>query len=157
VVCAARGRGSVPATSRTSVLVRVVSAVVFAVTPIRVPDALEVLARELAGRARPVLRMAVLALIRSVAAVVVVVAHPATVDAPPVAARELVRAAICHCRAVEQRGVLIRPVYAVRIAVAQPLFRYALCSVPRLVRLTRKLGRLVAFTVVCGVTKHKSS
>lgn len=99
--------------------------------------------------------MAVLALVRSVAAVVVVVAHPTTVDAPPVAARELVSAAVCHRRAVEQRGVLVRPVHAVRIAVTQPLFRYALCPVPRLVRLTRELGRLVAFTVVCGETKQK--
>jgi len=157
LVGAARGRRSVPAARRTSVFVRVVTAVVLAVTPIRVSDALEVLARELAWRARLVLRMAVLALVRSVAAIVVVVAHPATVDAPPVAARELVRAAVCHRRAVEQRGVLVRPVYAVRITVAQPLFRYALCPVPRLVSLTRELGRLVAFTVVCEKTKQKSS
>lgn len=44
VVGAARGRCSVPAARRTSVLIRVVTAVVLAVTPIRVPDALEVLA-----------------------------------------------------------------------------------------------------------------
>lgn len=148
LVGAARGRRSVPATRWTSVLVRVVAAVVLAVTPVRVPDALEVLARELPGRARLVLRMTVLALVRAVAAVVVVVTHPATVDAPSVAARELVRTAVCHRRAVEQRGVLVRPVYAVRITVAQPLFRYALRPVPRLIRLTRELGRLVAFTVV---------
>jgi len=101
--------------------------------------------------------MTVLALVRAVAAVVVVVTHPSTVDAPSVAARELVRTTVCHRRAVEQCGVLVRPVYAVRITIAQPLFRYALRPVPRLIRLTRELGRLVTFTVVCGETKQKSS
>lgn len=100
--------------------------------------------------------MAVLAFVRAVAAVVVVVAHPATVDAPPVAASELIRAAVCYRSAVEHRCVLVRPVNAVRIAVAQPLFRYALCPVPRLVRQTRELGRLITFTVICEETKQKS-
>jgi len=84
--------------------------------------------------------MAVLAFVRAIAAVVVVVAHPATVDASPVTARELVRAAVSHRRAVEHRCVLVSPIHAVRIAIAQPLFRYALCPIPRLVRLTRELG-----------------
>lgn len=130
-------------------LVRVVAAVVLAVAPVRGPHALEVLARELARRARLVLAVTLLALVRAVAAVVVVVAHPSAVDAPPVAARELVRAAVCHRRAVERGRVLVGPVHAVRVAVAQPLARYALRPVPRLVRRARELGRFVALPVVC--------
>lgn len=140
LVSAARSRRSVPATRWTSELVRVVAAIVLAIAPIRVPDALEVLTSEFTRRARLVLRVAILALIRAVATVVVVVAHPATVDAPPVTARELIRSAIGHRRAVEQRSVLVRSINAVRVAVAQPFFRYALCPVPRLVRQTREFG-----------------
>lgn len=118
----------------TVVLVRVVAAVILVVAPVRAPDALEVLARELARRARLVLRMTVLALVRAVAAIIVVVAHPSLVDAPSVAARELVRTAVRYGGAVERSRVLVRPVHAVRVSVAQPFFRYALRSVPRLVR-----------------------
>jgi len=148
LVSAARSRRSVPATRRTSELVRVVTAIVLAIAPVRVPDALEVLTSELARRARLVLRVAVLALVRAVATVVVVVAHPSTVDAPPVATRELIRSAVGHRCAVEQSCVLVRSINAVRVPVAQPFFRYALCSVPRLVRQTCEFGRFVAFTVV---------
>lgn len=147
---AARSRRSVPATCRTSELVRVIAAIVLAIAPIRVPDALEVLTSELPRRTRLVLRVTVLALVRTVATVVVVVTHPATVDAPPVAARELISSAVGYRRAVEQRCILVRSINAVRVAVAQPLFRYTLCPVPRLVRQTREFGRFVAFTVVYG-------
>jgi len=148
LVGATRRCSPVPAARRTFVFVRVVAAVVLAVAPVRVPDALKVLARELARRTCLVLRVAVLALVRPVATVVVVVAHPAPVDAPPVAARELVHAAVGHRCTIEHRRVLVRPVHAVRVTVAKPLFRYALRPVPRLVRQARELGRLVAFTVV---------
>jgi len=84
--------------------------------------------------------VAVLTLVSAVATVVVVVAHPATVDAPPVAARELIRSAVGHRRAIEQRRVLVRSINAVRVAIAQPFFRYALCPVPCLVRQTREFG-----------------
>lgn len=92
--------------------------------------------------------MAILALVRAVAAIVVVVAHPTLVDAPAVAARELIDAAVGHRRAVQRRRVLVGTVDAVRIAVAQPLPRDALRPVPRLVRLARELGRIVALAVV---------
>lgn len=95
------------------------------------------------------MRVAVFSFIRTVTAVVVVVAHPATVDASPVAARELICTAVGYRRTVEQRRVLVRTVNAVRVTVAKPLFRYALCPIPRLVRQTREFSRLVTFTVVC--------
>lgn len=129
-------------------LVRIVPAVVLVIAPVRTPDALEILACKLSRRTRLVLRMTVFALVRTVAAVVVVVAHPSLVDAPPVTARELLRAAIHHRRTVERRDVLVRPVHAVGISVAQPLPRYALRSVPRLVRLTRELCGLVALSII---------
>jgi len=134
----------------TSEFVRVVATIVLAVAPIRAPDALEILARELARRTRLVLRVTVFALVRAVAAVVVVVAHPSAVDAPPVATRELIRAAVGHRRAVERGHVLVCSVHAVRVAIAQPLPRYALRSVPRLVGCAREFRRLVAFTVIYG-------
>jgi len=85
-------------------------------------------------------RVTVFAFIRTVTAVIVVVAHPATVDASPVAARELIRTAVGHRRTVEQRRVLVRSINAVRVTVAKPLFRYALCPVPRFVRQTREFS-----------------
>jgi len=47
LVSSACGRRPVPTTRRTSELVRIVAAIVFAVAPVRVPDALKVLARKL--------------------------------------------------------------------------------------------------------------
>lgn len=129
-------------------LVRIVAAIIFVVTSVRIPDALEVLARKLPRRTRLVLRMAVFTLVRPVTAVVVVVTHPSLVDASPVTARELLLAAIYHRRAIEHGDVLVRPVHTVGITVAQPLSRYTLCSVPRLVCLTRELRRLVAFSII---------
>lgn len=78
------------------------------------------------------------------------VAHPTAVHAPPVTARELVRATAGRRRAVQRRRVLVRSVHAVRVAVAQPLPRYALRPVPRLVRRARELRRFVTLPVVCG-------
>lgn len=48
LVSSARGRRPVPTTRRTSKLVRIIATIVFSVAPVRVPDALEVLARKLA-------------------------------------------------------------------------------------------------------------
>jgi hypothetical protein len=132
----------------TVVLVRVVAAVILVVAPVRAPDAFEVLARELARRARLVLRMAILALVRAVTAIIVMVAHPSFVNTPSVAARELVRTAVRHGGAVERSRVLVRSVHAIWVAVTQPFFRYALRSVPRLVRQARELGRFVALPVI---------
>lgn len=134
----------------TSEFVRIVTAIVLAVAPIRAPDALEILTRELARRARLVLRVTIFALVRAVPAVVVVVAHPSSVDAPPVAARELIRAAVGYRRAIERGHVLVRSVHAIRVAVTQPLPRYALCPVPRLIGCAREFRRLVTLTVIYG-------
>lgn len=137
-------------------LVRVVAAIVLVVAPVCVAYALEVLARELPRRARLILPVTVLALVRAVATIVVVIAHPSLVDAPAVAARELIRAAVHRRRAVQRRRVLVRAVHAVRVAVAQPLFRYALRSVPRFVRHARELRRLVTFPIVCKAQRIKT-
>lgn len=158
--------------TRTIELVRIVTAIVLVVAPVRVPDApilmmkivqksigpdyfvfvtpnlLEILAGELPRRARLVLPVAFLALVRAVAAIIVVVAHPSLVDAPAVTARELIDAAVGHRRAVQNRGVLVGAVHAVRIAVAQPFPWDTLRPVPRLVRLTREFGRFVTLSIV---------
>lgn len=57
--------------------VRVIATVIFAVASVLIPDALEVLARKLAGGAGLVPRVALLSLVGSIATIVVVVAQPA--------------------------------------------------------------------------------
>lgn len=54
-----------------------VAAVILSVAPVLVPDTFEVLASELVGAARLVLRVAFFAFVGAVSAVVVVVAKPA--------------------------------------------------------------------------------
>lgn len=143
----ARARGRVP-TARTPEFVRIIAAIILVVATIRVPNALEILAREFTRRTRLVLRVTLLAFVRAIAAIVIVVANPSAIDTPPVAARELIRVtARCH-GTVERRRVLVRPIHAVWVAIAQPLLRDALRPIPRFVGQTRELRRLVTLSVI---------
>lgn len=91
-VCAlelARGAGRV-LVFLTIKLIRVIPTIVLPVTPVSVPDTLEVMARELLRRTRFVHRMAFLPFVTSVTAIVVVIARPALIDTSSVGAGELV-------------------------------------------------------------------
>lgn len=126
----------------------VVPAVILAIAPVLVPDTFEVLARELVGTARLVLRVAFFAFIGAISAVVVVVTKPALIDTSSVAASELFLAARLRRGAMVQSGIFVRSVDTIGISVAQPLLGDALGPAPSLIRFASEFVFVVALSVI---------
>lgn len=113
-----------------------------------VSNAFEVLTSEFLSGASLVLRIAEFPFIRSIAAIVIMITSPALVDATAILASELIIGARLRCWAIVEGDILIGPINAIRVAVAEPLLRNALRPSPGFVFLASELSLRVALSVI---------
>jgi len=110
--------------------------------------AFKVLAGEFLIVTMLILRIAELALVATITAIVIVIAQPTAIQTPPVVASELIVSARGRCRTMMKSYILISPIDAIRISVAQPFLRNTLSAIPHFIRGTGKLRFFVTLSVV---------
>lgn len=123
-----------------------IAAIILAVAAELLAYAFEVLTSELLATTGFIL--ASLALIATIAAIIIMIAYPVAIQTSPVIAGELILGARGWRRAMEQSHVLISPVDAIRISVAQPFLWDALGTIPHFVRCASELRFFITFSVV---------
>lgn len=125
-----------------------IAAIILAVAAELLAYAFKVLTSKLLVTAGFVLRVTELALVATVTTIIIMIAQPITIQTSSVAAGELILGTGGWSRTLMQSHVLISPVNAVRISVAQPLLWNALGAIPHFVRRASEFRFFVAFSVV---------
>lgn len=125
-----------------------IAAIVLAVTAELLAYAFKVLTSKFLITTRFILRITKLALVATVTTIIIMIAQPITIQTSSVIAGELILGTGSWSRTMMQSHVLISPVNAVRISVAQPFLWNALGAVPHFVRGASEFRFFVAFSIV---------